>query len=81
MASALRTKLHSPVPPYASWPAVVMFPLLSRTAAAACRFHSSMPRIIGASCEVPITMPYAVAVAWFCGSSSSNALPQTAGQT
>jgi hypothetical protein len=34
-----------------------MLPLLSRTAATACRFHSSMPRIIGASCEVPITMP------------------------
>ena len=46
-AAALRTKLHSPVPPYA-----VVF-----------RFHSSMPRIIGASCEVPITTPYRVAVA------------------
>src|SRR2546430_666295 len=37
-----------------------------------------MPRIIGASCEVPMTMPYAVAVAWLAGSSSANARPHTA---
>ena len=57
-----------------------MLPAASRTAATACRFHSSMPRIIGASCEVPMTTPYRVAVAWFAGSSSANARPQTAGQ-
>lgn len=57
MASALRRNDHSPVPPYGSWPGWVMFPALSRTAATACRFHSSMPRIMGASCEVPMTTP------------------------
>ena len=75
----MNRKLHSPVPPYGSCPGVTMFPLVSRTAGTANRFHSSMPRIIGASWEVPITTPYAMAVAWFCGSSSANARPQTAG--
>src|SRR5215207_4270486 len=32
IASRLRRKLHSPVPPYGSWPGVVMLPLASRTA-------------------------------------------------
>ncbi len=45
IASGLRRKLHMPFPPYGSVPPT------------ACRFHSSMPRIIGASCEVPITTP------------------------
>ncbi len=56
-----------------------MLPAGSRTAGTACRFHSSMPRIIGASWEVPMTTPYAVAVAWLAGSSSANARPHTAG--
>ncbi len=79
IAARLRRKLHSPVPPYGSEPGVTMAPPASRTAALACRFHSSMPRIIGASCEVPMTTPYRLAVAWLAGSSSANARPQTAG--
>lgn len=78
-ASALLRKDHSPVPPYGSCPGVTIVPSLSRTAATACRFHSSMPRIMGASWEVPMTMPYRVARAWFSGSSSAKARPHTAG--
>ncbi len=79
MAFRLRRKLHSPVPPYGSLPGSTMLPSASRLAGTAWRFHSSMPRIMGASCEVPMTMPYSLAVAWFSGSSSAKARPHTAG--
>lgn len=58
-----------------------MFPAPSRTAGTACRFHSSIPRIMGASWDVPMTIPYSFARAWFSGSSSAKARPHTAGQT
>ncbi len=49
MASAFRRYDHSPVPPYGSCPGVTIAPEESRTAGTACRFHSSIPRIMGAS--------------------------------